>query len=235
MQATSTSSKKKLSSKPGKKRHHPKSVSAEDLHDSSCNTSDHKSKKKSVAQQSSGASKTGKSKRRRIKHKLDANKQVSQHENQDPDMEISITDQVPDAGMIHSADNAEENLEVTTVQLALAEGRDSAQLQRTSRVEERKREIERKRAEKRELERLKREEEERRAKLQVHLLLHVQLGQDQRSPINSTILTFQLLRSCRANLDGFPHPPSTHRIYCVIVLSVLASLLVIDPNELEFS
>lgn len=168
VQATSSGYKKKLSSKPGKKRHHPKSMSAEDPHDSGCNTSDHKSKKKSIAQQSSGTSKTGKSKRRRTKNKLDPNKQVSQHENRDLDMEMSITDQVPDAGMIRSADNAKENLEVTAIQLALEDGRDSAHLQRMSRAEERKREIERKRAEKRELERLKREEEERRTKLQVH-------------------------------------------------------------------
>ena len=173
VQVASTSSKKKSSSKSGKKRHHPKSMSAEDPHDSNCNTSDRKSKKKSIAQQSSGASKTGKSKRRRTKNKLDVNKQVSQHENRDLDMEISTTDQVPSAGMISSTNNAKENLEVTAIQLALEDGEDNTPLQRMSRAEERKREIERKRAEKRELERLKREEEERKAKLQVRLWLHV--------------------------------------------------------------
>ena len=75
-------------------------------------------------------------------------------------------------GMENCMDESKEKLEVTAIQLASSigggeEDRDSAVLQKMSRAEERRREIERKRAEKRELERRKREEEERKLKLQV--------------------------------------------------------------------
>lgn len=117
-----------------------------------------------------------KSKRRRTRNKPDANKQNSQYGNEDSIMEISTTEQVPDAQVLtNSFGEANENLEVTAVQLTSngeESSKDSASLQRTSRAEERRREIERKRAEKRELERLKREEEERKANLQVRTIVH---------------------------------------------------------------
>ena len=75
--------------------------------------------------------------------------------------------------MENHTNESKGNLEVTAIQLASSigsgeEGQDGAVLQRMSRAEERRREVERKRAEKRELERRKREEEERRLKLQVY-------------------------------------------------------------------
>ena len=82
-------------------------------------------------------------------------------------MEISTED----VRVSETADGSEERLKVTAVQLGTSVAGESGGVegsrQKTSVAEERRREIERKRAEKRELERKKREEEERRLKLQV--------------------------------------------------------------------
>ena len=104
---------------------------------------------------------------------MERNKLDSQDQNQDYDMEMSTAEGALESGMENHVNESNGNLEVTAIQLASSigggeEGQDSAVLQRMSRAEERRREVERKRAEKRELERRKREEEERRLKLQVH-------------------------------------------------------------------
>lgn len=159
-------SKKKSTTKPGKKRHHPKASCSTDPHADSKTMSERKTKKKNGLH----SDKTTKSKRRRTRNKSDTN---NKHQNQDPDMEI---EQGLESGMQNLVDNesTRENLEITAVQLAQfdrgegAKGmKDSLAIQRSRQAEERRREIERKRAEKRELERRKREEEEKRLQLQV--------------------------------------------------------------------
>jgi sensor histidine kinase YesM len=89
-------------------------------------------------------------------------------------MEISTVEGTLESGMENHI-NGNGNLEVTAIQLVASIGssgeegsQDSAALQKMSRAEERRREVERKRAEKRELERRKREEEKRRLQLQVN-------------------------------------------------------------------
>ena len=174
MQATKSSSKKKSSSKPGKKRHHPKSTSADDP---SKTHEQRKSKKKNATHhESCSSTKTGKSKRRRTRNKTDTNNQSSQNQNQDPEMEI---EHLAESGMQNCVDDSSKNFQLTAVQLALRNGggaEDSLAIQRSLQAEERRREIERKRAEKRELERKKREEEERQVKLQVRAYLQVHVS-----------------------------------------------------------
>ena len=166
LQIARSTSKQKSSSKSGKKRHHSKS----DPHSGGSKASDHKTRR--ARNGANDDRTTAKSKRKRARSKLEKNKTDSQDQSQDYDgMEISIADGVLESGMENRING---NLEVTAIQLAGSiggsgeESLDSAVLQRMSRAEERRREVERKRAEKRELERRKREEEERKLKLQVY-------------------------------------------------------------------
>ena len=154
-------------------------MSSDDPHSDS-KAREHKSKKKNGSETTSrvsgpSLSSKGKTKKKRTRSKLDANKLGSQDQNWDPDMEMLPAEQSLELGMLSSIDDWEdskEKLEVTAIQLTSSKGgdndnRDSTGLQRISRAEERRREIERKRAEKRELERRRKEEEERKVKLQV--------------------------------------------------------------------